>query len=83
MSANLYKKKETSVRKFPFFWFCKLFIQCSINYTTPRRSGLQKLLLEVTVVQTFECLAVAGFVASHFVYGVVNSVKIECLCTLC
>jgi len=34
---------------------------------------------KVSLQQTLECFAVAGFVAGHFVYGVMNGVEIEFL----
>ena len=36
-----------------------------------------RLLLEVAIVQALETLAVACFVLSHFVNGVVDGVKVE------
>ena len=40
------------------------------------------LFLEVAVVKTLETLAMAGFVTCHLVYGVVDGVKVQFLCTL-
>ena len=39
------------------------------------------LFLEIAVVQTFETFTVTGFVLSHFVNGVMDSVEVQCFGT--
>ena len=43
---------------------------------------LDFLLAEVALQQAFESLAVAGFVAGHFMHGVVDGVEVQLLCEL-
>ena len=40
------------------------------------------LLAEVALQQAFESLAVSGFVAGHFMHGVVDGVEVQLLCEL-
>ena len=49
-------------------------------HTSPLPKSLI-LLTEVAVQQTLEGLAVAGFVASHLMDGVVDSVEVQCFGT--
>ena len=54
-----------------------------LNYKFDKHGILPLFLLfEVSLEKTFESLAVAGFVSGHFVYGVVDSIKIVLLCHL-
>ena len=43
---------------------------------------LVELLAEVALQQAFESLAVAGFVACHFMHGVMDGVQVQFLCLL-
>ena len=44
---------------------------------------LNFLLAEIPLEQPFEGLAVTGFVARHFVHGVVDRVEVMCICSAC
>ena len=47
------------------------------------RQYLNFLLAEVPLEQSRERLAVAGFVARHFMHGVVDRVEVMCICSAC
>ena len=54
------------------------------NISSPFSSHYYKsigLFLEIAVVQTFETFTVTGFVLSHFVNGVMDSVEVQCFGT--
>ena len=55
------------------FYVCITHFFAITNYIIFHNRNL--LLAEISVQKTFERFAVARFVASHFVYGVVNSVE--------
>ena len=53
---------------------------CQRSETGPLRSRphhIRFLLAEVALQQAFERLAVAGFVAGHFMHGVMDGVEVE------
>ena len=56
-----------------------------IFHQTPAEitAGCACLLAEVPLEQSRERLAVAGFVASHLMHGVVNRVEVMCICSAC
>ena len=59
--------------------------QSPIFYQIPAEvtAGCACLLAEVPLEQSLERLAVAGFVARHLMHGVVDRVKVMCICSAC
>ena len=51
----------------------------------PKNSGIYEIFLfaEISLEQSGESLAMTGFVTSHLMNGVMNSVEVESLCALC
>ena len=56
-----------------------------IFHQTPAEitAGCACLLAEVPLEQSRKRLAVAGFVASHLMHGVVDRVEVMCICSAC